>query len=246
MSESPIVLRRLFGVRSQLPCRFLCVDQRRPPAPELTRRFLCVDERCPQPGGAPAPELREILRERTELLEVGVEDLNDPHLFALLQHDVPLLEQMRDLEAHGFPALEQLDGAQASLWCFSKELQRDKKLCDYVGKNDKSKVIVKLQKKGAGAPSREPIVSEDEQKAMIAFYHKKEQEAQRMEMEDEDAYQNSTWANPKALKNAFSGVGAWSCDIDMRAETPRPERLNATRFVFTRRRCLPPRFSKLH
>ena len=28
-----------------------------------------------------------------------------------------------------------------------------------------------------------------------------------MEMEDEDAYQNSTWANPKALKNAFSGVG---------------------------------------
>ena len=94
MSESPIVLRRLFGVRSQLPRRFLCVDQRRPPAPELTRRFLCVDERCPQPGGAPAPELREILRERTELLEVGVEELNDPHLFALLQHDVPLLEQM--------------------------------------------------------------------------------------------------------------------------------------------------------
>ena len=36
-------------------------------------------------------------------------------------------------------------------------------------------MVVKLQKKGAGAPGREPVVSEDEQKAMIAFYHKKEQ-----------------------------------------------------------------------
>ena len=82
-----------------------------------------------------------------------------------------------------------------------------------MGKNDKSKVVAKLQKKGAGAPVREPVVSEDEQKAMIAFYHKKEQEMQRMTLEDEDAYQNSTWADPKALKKAFSGAG----DISWRA-----------------------------
>ena len=36
--------------------------------------------------------------------------------------------------------------------------------------------MAKLQKRGAGAPQREPVVSEDEQKAMIAFYHKKQQE----------------------------------------------------------------------
>ena len=35
------------------------------------------------------------------------------------------------------------------------------------------KVVAKLQKKGSGAPQREPVVSEDEQKAMVAFYHKK-------------------------------------------------------------------------
>ena len=69
------------------------------------------------------------------------------------------------------------------------------------------------KKKGAGAPAREPVVSEDEQKSMIAFYHKKEQEMNRMALEDEDAYQNSAWANPKALKNAFTGVG----DISWRA-----------------------------
>ena len=104
-------------------------------------------------------------------------------------------------------AMEFLELDKASLWFFSKEAQDEKLLSDYVGKNDKTKVVAKLQKKGAGAPAREPVVSEDEQKAMIAFYHKKEQEMQRMTLEDEDAYQNSAWANPKALKNAFTGVG---------------------------------------
>ena len=68
-------------------------------------------------------------------------------------------------------------------------------------------MVAKLQKKGAGAPAREPVVSEDEQKAMIAFYHKKEQEMQKMSLEDEDSYMNSAWANPKALKNSFTGIG---------------------------------------
>jgi len=116
-----------------------------------------------------------------------------------------ILEEREDLE--GAQGLEVMDPDRSSLWAFSKEMQGDKALSDYVGKNDKSKVIVKLQKKGAGAPSREPVVSEDEQKAMIAFYHKKQQEAEKMDMEDEDAYLHSSWANPKALKNSFSGVG---------------------------------------
>lgn len=71
--------------------------------------------------------------------------------------------------------MEELDASKSSLWFFSKEAQDDKLLSDYVGKNDKTKVVAKLQKKGASAPMREPVVSEDEQKAMIAFYHKKQQ-----------------------------------------------------------------------
>jgi len=116
-----------------------------------------------------------------------------------------ILEEREEVE--GSAALEMLDGGHASLWFASKEMQPDKKLCDYVGKNDKTKVVAKLQKKGSGAPQREPIVSEDEQKAMIAFYHKKQQEAEHMNLEDEDAYMHSSWANPKGLKNAFSGIG---------------------------------------
>lgn len=120
-------------------------------------------------------------------------------------HVRQILEEREELE--GASAMEVLVPENSSLWCFSKELQREKLLSDYVGKNDKSKVIAKLQKKGAHAPQREPIVSEEEQKAMIAFYHKKQQEMEKLEAEDEDAYLNSKWANPKGLKNAFTGVG---------------------------------------
>ena len=35
---------------------------------------------------------------------------------------------------------------EASLWFSGKEMQVAKKLCDFVGKNEKTKVIVKIQK----------------------------------------------------------------------------------------------------
>ena len=122
-----------------------------------------------------------------------------------------ILEDRESLE--GSASKEIFDVATTSLWCFSKELQIDRPLSDYVGKNDKTKVVAKLQRKGAGAPQREPVVSEEEQKAMIAFYHKKQREAEALAAEDDDAYMNSRWADPKSLKNAFNGVG----DIQWRA-----------------------------
>uniref|UniRef100_A0A7S4IHE8 Uncharacterized protein n=1 Tax=Prymnesium polylepis TaxID=72548 RepID=A0A7S4IHE8_9EUKA len=116
-----------------------------------------------------------------------------------------ILEERESLE--GADALEALDPERASLWLFQKEAQDEKLLSDYVGKNDKTKVVAKLQKKGASAPMREPVVSEDEQKSMIAFYHKKQQEMEKLSLEDEDNYLHSSWANPKTLKNAFTGIG---------------------------------------
>jgi hypothetical protein len=35
---------------------------------------------------------------------------------------------------------------EISLWFSGKEMQQNKKLCDYLGKNEKSKVIIKIQK----------------------------------------------------------------------------------------------------
>lgn len=117
-----------------------------------------------------------------------------------------ILEEREQLDG-GAAALEVLDPEASSLWFANKEMQREKLLGEYVGKNEKTKVVAKLQKKGAGAPQREPIVSEDEQKAMIAFYHKKQQEQEKLAQEDDDACLHSQWANPNSLKNAFTGVG---------------------------------------
>lgn len=48
-----------------------------------------------------------------------------------------------------FEGSEYLD-EETSLWWASKELLPGKLLSDYVGKNEKTKIIVKLTKKGAG------------------------------------------------------------------------------------------------
>ena len=41
-----------------------------------------------------------------------------------------------------------LDDTQTSIWWAGKEFMSEKKLEDYVGKNEKTKIIVKLQKVG--------------------------------------------------------------------------------------------------
>mgnify|MGYP000323605676 CR=1 FL=1 len=63
-----------------------------------------------------------------------------------------------------------------TLWICSKELHKGKKLSDYFGKNEKSKYVVKITKKGQGAPVREPTIDPETHKKMLAFYHKKTQE----------------------------------------------------------------------
>ncbi|KAH9326385.1 hypothetical protein KI387_006563, partial [Taxus chinensis] len=68
------------------------------------------------------------------------------------------------------------DQDTAQLWWAGKELMRDKTLCDHVGKNEKTKIIAKLQARGQGPPSREPRVDAETQKAMMAWCNKQQQE----------------------------------------------------------------------
>lgn len=67
-------------------------------------------------------------------------------------------------------------------------------------------VVLKLQKRGAGAPAREPVISAEEQKNMMSYYHKKQEEMQKLAEANED-FSSSAWADPKALKGTFAGVG---------------------------------------
>jgi hypothetical protein len=50
-----------------------------------------------------------------------------------------------------------LDPDTSTLWFAGKQLQPDKKLSDHLGRNENTRAVVKLQKKGAGPPAREPV-----------------------------------------------------------------------------------------
>ena len=63
-----------------------------------------------------------------------------------------------------FDNREDLSGQQASklvipelqcaMWWAQKELQDGKKLSDYCGRNDRTKIVIKIQKIGQSAPAR--------------------------------------------------------------------------------------------
>ena len=93
------------------------------------------------------------------------------------------------------------------LWWAGKLLARDQPLSKYVGRNDKTKIVAKLTRKGSGAPQREPGVDAETQKNMMAFYHKKQQEMEKLEVDNSDSHYSSEWANPRGLKSQFTGIG---------------------------------------
>ncbi|OQS02013.1 hypothetical protein THRCLA_05579 [Thraustotheca clavata] len=101
---------------------------------------------------------------------------------------------------------ELMDPETAELWWAGKQFFREETVGDRVGKNEKTKVIARLARKSGGAPQREPAVSEDERKAMMAHYFKKQEELKKLAEEDEDDYLHSSWANPSALKNQLRGT----------------------------------------
>lgn len=95
---------------------------------------------------------------------------------------------------------------EATLWFSGKEMLQGKLLSDYIGRNEKTKIIAKIQKRGAGAPAREAIISEADQKAMMAFYYRRQEELKKLEENDDDSYLNSAWSEPGQLKRQFHGL----------------------------------------
>lgn len=118
-----------------------------------------------------------------------------------------ILEEKFDFSSVASDKYEYFVPKDTSLWWAGKDLQRGKTLGDYVGKNEKTKIIVKLQKIGSGAPAREPPIDQEAHKNMLAFYHKKQEEQKKLEEDNDDAYMSAPWADPKGLKNQLIGGG---------------------------------------
>ncbi|NWX90673.1 CF298 protein, partial [Nothoprocta ornata] len=102
--------------------------------------------------------------------------------------------------------LEVIKESEAQLWWAAKELKETKLLSDYIGKNEKTTIIVKIQKKGQGAPGREPVISHEEQKQLMLYYYKKQEEFKKLEEDEDDSFLNAEWADSQALKRQFHGV----------------------------------------
>lgn len=101
---------------------------------------------------------------------------------------------------------EVIEPAKAQIWFAGKQMRPDQKLSDYIGMNEKCKVIIKLQKSGEGAPSREPVFTEAERKQMMMHAYRRQEESKRLEQDDGDDYLNSSWSNNKSLKSQMQGI----------------------------------------
>ena len=73
-----------------------------------------------------------------------------------------------------------LDPTTTLLWFTVHQMKRDKLLKDYLGKHEKSKIVVKLGKVGSGAPCREPRLSEQERKEIMLLEHRKREELKKL------------------------------------------------------------------
>lgn len=109
--------------------------------------------------------------------------------------------------AHQWPDAGWIVTENISLWWAKKELSLNKLISHYIGKNEKTKIIVKLGGKGQGAPLAEPPVDQETQKKMMAYYYKKQEQMKKLDENVENEHMNSTWANPKFLKNQIINGG---------------------------------------
>jgi hypothetical protein len=116
------------------------------------------------------------------------------------------LEDKEELDGHS-EMQDVLDAFQTNLWWAGKELRLDQTLEQYVGRNEKTKIVAKLAPKSSGAPVREARVDEATHKAMMAHYYKKQEDSKKLQEDDDDSYLDSEWANPKAMKSALVGGG---------------------------------------
>ncbi|ESO01593.1 hypothetical protein HELRODRAFT_185691 [Helobdella robusta] len=114
------------------------------------------------------------------------------------------LEDREDLSGTQ-ASLDIMDPDKATLYWAGKELLRNKLLSDFIGTNEKTKLIVKLQK-SKGVPAREPVVTEKEQKEMMAYYYRRQEEMKKLEECTDDSYYDSNWADNQQLKRHFQGL----------------------------------------
>uniref|UniRef100_A0A1A9VCB9 Cilia- and flagella-associated protein 298 n=1 Tax=Glossina austeni TaxID=7395 RepID=A0A1A9VCB9_GLOAU len=155
-----------------------------------------------------------VLTKRPLTLKIVSEAIN------LLRGAVTIVYPMQlpphDYIRQEFTNTEDLSGTQASrdviepskaqLWFAGRLLLNDKKLAEFIGNNNKTKVVVKLNEHGQGPPGREPVITEDIRRRMMADAYRRQEELKKLEMDEDDNYLNSSWADSGILKRQAHGL----------------------------------------
>ena len=100
------------------------------------------------------------------------------------------------------------DPGDYEFWWTGKKLIPENNISIYTGRNEKTKLQIKLQKKGSGAPVRDPQLDEEGQKKLIAYYYKKQEEEKRLAASayrDQEIYLASE--RNVSLKQVLHGLG---------------------------------------
>ncbi|XP_041971381.1 cilia- and flagella-associated protein 298-A [Aricia agestis] len=187
-----------------------------------------MGRRC---GRAPPPNLQAVLKKAADTAKEYISKKHVDLRKCMTQKDVcKALDELRGATKIVFPAglpphdpvrmeldnvedlagtqaaNEVIDPARACLWACGKKLLSGNKLSDHLGKNDKTKVTVKLCTSSEGAPGREPVLSEEERKQLMLQAYRKQEEWKKLEEDDDDHYMNSKWADGQNLKRQFHGL----------------------------------------
>ena len=119
----------------------------------------------------------------------------------------PIQMDFKNIEnKEGIDVDEILDYNESVLWFSKKQLSSEKKLSDYFGGNEKSKVVVKLCKKSSGPPIREPILNEEECKALHSANQRRTEELINLETLRNESSSESPGSKNK-LKSKMHGIG---------------------------------------
>lgn len=122
-------------------------------------------------------------------------------------HDTIQMEFLNSEDLSGTQAsLEVFEPAKVQLWFAGRQLLAENRLSDYLGNNEKCKVILKMVKTGEGAPGREPVFSDEARKQIMLQQYRRQEELKSLEDDDDDSYLNSKWADNTNLKQQLHGI----------------------------------------